>query len=305
MIGSRRSNHSITPLRKYLSALSFAENQTDYACRSFRRVPSDPGSTPGISTHSRSRCISPGVGQAMLPPCTMVQGGFIVSVLDLVFPRRCVGCGIVGRYFCAACRKGIQCISQNESICPVCGRPAIDGATHPKCRTRYTPDGLISFFRYDGVVRRAVRTLKYRFVSDLGAEFVSLIPEDSIHGVVGSAGEHAVLVPVPLHRARFLDRGFNQSQILGHVLSGRLHLPIRIDMLRRTKKTAPQVEMQKREARLKNMEAVFSVSSGIDLKNTHVVLFDDVCTTGATLRSASGVLKRGGALSVWAVTMAR
>ncbi len=235
----------------------------------------------------------------------MVQGGFIVSVFDLVFPRRCVSCGIFGRYFCAACRFKVHRIPSNESICPVCERPAIDGATHPRCRTRYTLDGLTSFFRYEGIVRVAVRTLKYRFVSDLGEEFISLVSDECIQSVLLRAGEHAVLVPVPLHRTRLLERGFNQAEILAVALSGRLHLPIRTDMLCRTKKTAPQVGMKKREARIKNMTAVFAVRSGIDLKNAHVVLFDDVCTTGATLRSAAGALKRSGAVSVWAVTMAR
>lgn len=235
----------------------------------------------------------------------MVQGGFIVSVLDLVFPRRCVGCGTFGGYFCTSCRRNIHRILLNESICPVCERPAIDGATHPRCRTRYALDGLTSFFRYDGVVRAAVRTLKYRFVSDLGEEFVSLVSDDCIREVITRAGESAILVPVPLHRTRLLERGFNQAQTLASPLSGRLHLPIRTDMLRRTKKTAPQVGMKKREARIKNMEAVFSVGSDVGMKNACVVLFDDVFTTGATMRSAAGMLKRSGAASVWAVTMAR
>ncbi len=236
----------------------------------------------------------------MLPPCTMVQGGFIVSVLDVLFPKRCLGCGKIGNYFCAGCRREIHHIPHNEAICPVCERAAIDGATHPKCRTRYSPDGLTSFFRYDGVIRTAVKALKYRFVSDIADEFVSFIPSLSFDTIV-SRQVMGFLVPIPLHSSRHLERGFNQAEVLGKLISGRLYIPMRTDMLRRTKRTVPQVAMKKREARLKNMEAVFSVG----IKNAQVVLFDDVFTTGATMRSAAHTLKRHGAAFVWAITMAR
>ena len=235
----------------------------------------------------------------------MVQGGFIVSVLDVLFPKRCLGCGKIGNYFCAGCRREIHHIPHNEAICPVCERAAIDGVTHPKCRTRYSLDGLTSFFRYDGVIRKGVKALKYHYVSDLGAEFVSLIPVAAVRDLVGHVDNDRTLVPIPLHAVRLKERGFNQAEVLGKVLVMRLHMPMRTDMLRRTKKTIPQVEMKKREDRLKNMEAVFSVDRYVSLRGAGIILFDDVFTTGATMRSAANVLKRHGATYVWAVTMAR
>ncbi len=234
-----------------------------------------------------------------------------MSVLDILFPKRCLGCGTIGEYFCASCRQNIHRIALNESICPVCEHPAIDGATHPRCRTRYSPDGLTSFFRYEGVIRKGVKALKYRFVSDLGAAFVSLIPVSSLNTAVGHIGNDGVLVPIPLHLSRFRERGFNQAEVLGGFISGRLsaqaglHMRMRTDMLRRTKKTTAQVDMERREDRLKNMEAVFSVDPKVPVRGVTVLLFDDVFTTGATMRSAANTLKRHGATCVWAVTMAR
>jgi len=192
-------------------------------------------------------------------------------------------------------------IGIHEAICPVCERPAIDGATHPKCRTRYSPDGLTGFFRYKGVMRTAVKTLKYRLVSDLAPELVSLIPDaacDSLRRV-----SSAVIVPIPLHASRLRSRGFNQAQLLGALLSARLHIPIRTDMLRRTKPTAPQAGLVKRQERLANTRDAFAVvkKNGI----THVFLIDDVFTTGATLRSAASVLKRAGVHTVWGIVIAR
>ena len=78
------------------------------------------------------------------------------------------------------------------------------------------------------------------------------------------------------------------------------------DLLRRAKKTIPQVEMRDREKRLKNMEGVFAPVSNFSISQSpNLFLFDDVFTTGATMRSAANILKRGGAKFVWAVTMVR
>lgn len=187
----------------------------------------------------------------------------------------------------------------------MCEKPAIDGFTHPRCRTRYALDGLTSFFRYDGVVKKAVKTIKYRFVSDLAYEFVQLIPQAQLDTFGLRLGENPVIVPVPLHDERLRHRGFNQAESLGRVLAARLNISVRTDILRRVAKTAPQVSMSTREERMQNMEHVFEAARGEPVKNMNVLLFDDVFTTGATMRSAANTLKRHGARGVWAVTMAR
>lgn len=218
-----------------------------------------------------------------------------MAILDFIFPKRCVGCGRIGKYFCAVCRNSIRIIQPNERICPVCGRLAFEGVTHKNCRTRYSPDGLTSFFHYDGPARKAIKAVKYRLVFDLAEEFMSLtqIPDQ--------VGDDMIFVPIPLHPHRFRLRGFNQAEVLGTILAKRLNLPVRTDILRRVKETMPQVEMKKRAGRLKNMEHVF----GSAKISGNIMLFDDVFTTGATMRSAANALKRGGAAHVWAVTMVR
>lgn len=216
-----------------------------------------------------------------------------MSVLDFFFPKRCLGCGRVGEYFCAACRKKIVVIKR--PICPECGRPAFDSATHPGCRGRYTIDGLTSFFRYESIIQKAVKALKYRFVSDLATEFVSLIPQDLFP-------KSSCLIPIPLYPTRLRERGYNQAEVMGKLIAAKLNIVMRTDILRRTKQTVPQVEKKQRKDRLKNMEKVFSVSSPV---SPNILLFDDVFTTGATMRSAANVLKRNGAKIVWGITMAR
>ena len=230
-----------------------------------------------------------------------------MHLLDLLFPKRCVGCGKVGKHFCNHCISSIKIIQTNEAICPVCEKPAIDGATHPRCRTAYTIDGLTSFFRYDGVVRKAVKAIKYRFVSDLAKEFVDLIPEALLSNLYTLSPKPYFLVPIPLHWLRLRDRGFNQAEVLGGLFAAYLHTRVGTDILTRVKLTTPQVKMKTRDARLANMDGVFAVSNDT---LTHrridaIVLFDDVFTTGATMRAAANVLKRAGVGWVWGVTMAR
>lgn len=234
-----------------------------------------------------------------------------MTLLDIFFPKRCVGCGKIGQYFCISCRAKIKPIAANEAICPVCEKLAVDGITHPRCKTRYSLDGLTSFFHYDGSVRKAVKSIKYRFVYDLAEEFISLVPS-KIYLPSTFNSLQSILVPIPLHPSRLRERGFNQAEKLGSLWAAQLHIPVRTDILKRVKKTEPQVSL-KREERLKNMENVFAINPstiysdriGVYPLPSTIFLFDDVFTTGATMRSAANVLKRNGAKFVWAVTMAR
>ncbi|MBI4066446.1 ComF family protein [Candidatus Gottesmanbacteria bacterium] len=228
--------------------------------------------------------------------------------LDLLFPKRCLTCWRFGKYFCDRCAATVRVIEQRETICPICERPAIGGMTHPRCQTRYSLDGLTSIFRYNGIIREAVKTLKYRLVTDLAKEFVSLIPVTFFDEVTKYRTNEASLIPIPLHSSRFRDRGFNQAEVLGKLLVDRSHIPVRTDILRRVRKTKPQVEMKDRKKRLVNMKHVFEISSHLPISlSSHptVILFDDVFTTGATMRAAGESLKRAGAKVVWAITMAR
>ena len=172
-----------------------------------------------------------------------MEGGFFVHILDILFPKRCVGCGRFGRYICASCSKLVIPISPNECICPVCGKPAIAGATHPRCRARYTPDGLTSFFYYNDVVRKAIKTLKYRFVSDLASELMAMVPMSSYEIRAVTGDPDGILLPMPLHVFRMRHRGFNQSEILGKLVAGQLRIRERGDILGRTKETVPQATM--------------------------------------------------------------
>lgn len=230
-----------------------------------------------------------------------------MNLLDFIFPKRCVGCGRFGNYFCQSCRLSIRPIHQSETICPVCERSSIAGYTHPNCRTRYTLDGLTSLFHYKGVMGSAVRTIKYRFAFDISKELVSLIEDTFLEDIPQHTAVNSVFVPIPLHKNRLHERGFNQAELLGTLVASRLKVLMYTDILFRTRETLPQVEMKHKKDRLQNMHGVFELNSKTQhvVRNKYVILFDDVFTTGATMAEAASVLKHAGVTRVWAVTMAR
>ena len=228
------------------------------------------------------------------------------SFLDLLFPRRCLGCGRSGGYFCASC---INLVSlNNQDICPVCTKASIGGLTHYGCVSPLALDGLTAVFNYRGLVKKAIKKLKYRFVSDLAEDlvevFLSFCGENKAFGKFCQA-ENVALVPIPLHPQRFRWRGFNQAELLGQLIAQNLGLKFLPEVLARTKKTLPQVDLMKID-RHKNIKNAFSLSRNIIISQyRNLVLFDDVWTSGATLKEAAKVLKRNGAEKVWGLTLAR
>lgn len=224
-------------------------------------------------------------------------------LLDFVFPKRCVNCGNVGTYFCNNCQGKIVFLT--EAICPMCERAAIDGVTHPGCRTRYSLDGLVSFYRYDGPVKAVIKRLKYKpYLAEL-AEM--LVTGNTLIGnrFVGDKFAAFVVVSVPLHPQRERERGFNQASLIGKAIAQKLGLQFQDNVLIRTRNTKPQVELKGKDRRA-NLADAFAISSTYTpYAISDMLLIDDVWTTGSTLRSCANVLKRAGAKRVWAVTVAR
>lgn len=218
-------------------------------------------------------------------------------LLNFLFPRRCLGCGQWGHYFCQECLKQIKMV--RNQICPVCGRPVIDGKTHPHCQTKYSLDGLTSFFVYESLIKEAIGQLKYKFITDLAEELIDLIPKQKF------CFKGKVLVPLPLHSRRQRWRGFNQAEFLGRILAKKFDWTVQNEILERHRHTQPQVKLKGKE-RKKNIKGAFRMKPKVKTsRSLRIWLFDDVWTTGSTLREAGQVLKRAGIKEVWGLTLAR
>jgi ComF family protein len=115
---------------------------------------------------------------------------------------------------------------------------------------------------------------------------------------------YTMIMPVPLHIRRLRERGFNQSLLLAKVLSARYTIPLDFVTLKRERDTPPQTTMGRKE-RQANIKGAFVVADKESVRKQHVLLIDDVYTTGSTLAECTRVLLKNGAARVGVLTLAR
>jgi competence protein ComFC len=230
-----------------------------------------------------------------------------MNLLDLFFPKKCVGCGKLGSYFCDECIKNIE---QTELVCPKCERMSLGGVVHPVCRRRLGLEGLWSLGIYEGSLKGAIQKLKYRWVKELGAVLVEVLIEYwaryqplLLEEIKRNGGDKWVIVSVPLHSSRQNWRGFNQSALLGKLLAQKIGLKY-AEALVKTRATKPQMSLKGWD-RQQNIKGAFSLDSKFLTLDSNVLLIDDVWTTGSTLKECCYILKRSGAKKIWALTVAR
>lgn len=190
----------------------------------------------------------------------------------------------------------------------MCQKMAIDGITHPRCRTRYSIDGVFPSVVYKGVVKKLIYTFKYPpHLTDLKPQLIELFYEGLIQNerFYQLLTSRSLYIPIPLHPKKFRKRGYNQSFLLSSGLAERFCMPV-VDGLVRIKETKTQVGLNK-DLRAENICGAFMLNPKHEksLKMyEQVFLVDDVVTSGATLREAANVLKRAGVKRVWGVTLA-
>lgn len=223
------------------------------------------------------------------------------AALDLIYPPICCVCDHVGDdYVCRACLELVSPVP--EPFCDVCGQPGVSGVC-PEClqhRPAFLRARAVGLF--DGVLREAVHALKYdarpnvagplgRLLAAYAANYPALTNVDAV-------------VPLPIHRRRERQRGFNQSALLAGHLAAAVGVPVLTHVLVRWVNTPPQVGLD-RSARRANVANAFAVAKASEPAGRRLLLIDDVMTTGATCDAASRALLSAGALSVQVLTLAR
>jgi competence protein ComFC len=232
------------------------------------------------------------------------------SLLDLVYPRACSGCGgRVGPDFHHVCW---DCLSQvlfvQPPYCALCGDPVEGRVDHQytcfHCSSA-TPhfDRARSAARYRGVVQELLREFKYRDALWLKPDLVRLLEScAAAHYDVGTDVD--AVTSVPLYPARQRERGYNQAEILAGALARRLRKPLLSRCLMRVRPTQTQTHLPLRD-RATNVRGAFRARRTRRLENQRVLLVDDVMTTGATVNECARALKEAGAARVYVVTVAR
>jgi len=177
------------------------------------------------------------------------------------------------------------------------------GVTCKSCRKKTPVRVFLSPFRYHHpIVMRLVHDFKYRRIRDISPIAASLIVSYVRYYQI-TLPKDAVIVPIPLHRARMRVRGFNQALLLSKDIARDVALPLLSGALIRIAATKPQAKLTA-QYRQYNVENIFFVTDLIAAQKKTIILIDDVKTTGATLNQAAHALKKAGAKEIWAITFA-
>ncbi len=218
-------------------------------------------------------------------------------ILNTLFPPVCVSCKKEGDFLCMECLKSLN----KKKIRPHYQKYE-DSDLH--CL-----DGVIYALDYakNPQIKAAVKQFKYRFTKDLADYFADMITE-KIGELNMTKNRRIILIPVPLHKKRMNERGFNQAEVIARAVAGRLPEQIEVmPLLERIRHTDQQAKLDKK-ARHENLKGAFILNKKFvqeyDSKNLYFIV-DDVCTTGSTLENCTRVLKGGGFEKVYGLVVAR
>lgn len=226
---------------------------------------------------------------------------------DYFFPPLCILCDQPRdhqhRWFCRACNDLLKKNHNNRAACPVCSV----NKNHHQCscdiETPFSFTILHAILDYDQTTQAIMHNIKYRgkkrLAYDMGYQFAKLLPE-------GFLKSFDIAIPIPLYWTRKLSRGYNQAEYFGKgILEGAgSSVPLHADIVKRTRSTGTQTKLDK-TSRKRNMSDAFKIVNLEIIKGKHVLLFDDVVTTGATVNACSRTLLANGCASVQVCALAR
>ncbi len=224
---------------------------------------------------------------------------FLDKAVNFFLPSVCVSCGRVGDVFCESCQKSLTWFL--DPLCPTCGRPLSHTAGRcASCRLDALPlQEIRAVCAFGGAARDAIHALKFEGMFAV-AEPMALLMSERFPTWSQPCD---FIIPIPLHPERLRERGYNQAGLLVRHLCQRIAANYDEESLWRTRHTRPQVGLD-RVQRRQNVQGAFAVDRQ-RVAGQHVLLVDDVCTSGATLAAAAEALLEHGAASVRGFCFAR
>ena len=232
----------------------------------------------------------------------------VQSVLHLLYPKRCPLCDRVvytpfwSREYpiCQACREQVEYV--REPVCKICGKPLTDerGELCQDC-VRH-PHAFLqgkALWVYRGLARESVYRLKYSNRREYGLAYAQELVRRYGDWIRRSRIE--AIVPIPLHRKRRRQRGYNQAEIIAGEIGRLAGLPVYRQLLVRCIPTRPQKELNDRE-RKNNLKKAFKVV-GNKVQLDHILLVDDIYTTGSTMDGAAEALRKAGVSHIYALSV--
>ncbi len=202
------------------------------------------------------------------------------SLVDLVFPHLCLSCGR-------------DTIPNEDILCLSCAYELPKSKQHFYADNRFTDRfwgrinihsaGAYMYFKKQGTAQKLMSKLKYQGHWQIGFELGRKYGKILTHAELFAGID--LIIPIPLHSSKLKTRGFNQSEVFARGLSEVMDIPNRSAWMKRIIKTPTQTTKTRME-RFANVEHAFRITKPNQLKGKHILLVDDVLTTGATLEAA-------------------
>jgi ComF family protein len=235
--------------------------------------------------------------------------GAVTGLLDLAYPRACVGCGADPgpdcEHMCWDCRVGIAVL--DGAMCECCGDP-VDGVPGVTYRCSWcqaeTPSFVLarSAVRYRGPAKEAIHLMKYGAGLHVVGVWVPWLTACAATHYPDCRFDAVTFVPMSPRRER--ERSYNQARLLAAGLARATDLPLEPDALARVRDTGTQTKLTMKERR-ENVRGAFGVARPERVRHRRFLLVDDVITTGATVNACAEALRDAGAASVHVVSVAR
>lgn len=235
---------------------------------------------------------------SILPyPSSILPSGLVRRLAGIFLPGSCLLCAddAGGALLCARCEKDLPSLP-NDRLCPRCALPTTHGEHCGAC-LKEPPHyaRTMALWRYEFPADRLIHALKYQHRLAIAEWLGGCLAER-----LTPAGQ--LLLPMPLHRQRLRERGFNQAAEIARCIARRTGLHYQPDLLSRQRPTRPQAELLPGE-RQRNVRGAFACKG--DLAGRAVVLVDDVMTTGASANECARVLRLHGAGDITLLVAAR
>lgn len=211
----------------------------------------------------------------------------INSILNLIYPNTCGFCEKVNREcLCKKCEIQIKNYEIN-SVRKI-NKDYFDESMH--------------IFKYEGIIRKKLVEYKFQEKAYLYKTFSKIILKNK--KIYGNLKKYDIIIPVPIHKKRKLIRGYNQTELIARQIARNIGLNLENKVLIKQKNVVSQSELNKND-RKENVKDAFIIKNKEKIKNKKILIFDDIYTTGSTLKECSRILKNAGANEIGILTIAK
>jgi ComF family protein len=211
----------------------------------------------------------------------------INEFLDIIFPKSCLECGKQGEgYICSTCFSLLESKVKSQK-----------NKASSECY-----DVLIYIDNYKSKIRSKILSMKFNSKAYIAEYFVDILIRNE--KITKYLKRFDMIIPVPMQKNKKMERGYNQTELLGIELEKNLNVPCKVDLLIKIKNNRTQSLLKSKE-RLENVKNVFKIINTEEIKGKNIIIIDDIFTTGATIKECSKLLKLSGAKKICALVIAK